>query len=127
MPFPRRSSDWCTSAEGVVCTIRQLGSCVAERLIFLAGSSGANLGLLSIAKVRMVGDVNIYVLDIAVDMIAVGIVVLYGVPDNLSNCRVVIGAEQSLDVSDIGGGLVGFAIFDQSALVKKPRSDGTIR
>ena len=39
-------------------------------------------------------------------MIAVGIVVLYGVPDNLSNLRVVIGAEQRGNVGCRSVGLI---------------------
>ena len=97
------------AAEGVVFTSRQLGIRIVERLIVGAGSSGANLGLLSIAKVRMVGDSNVYILNVAVDMIAVGLL-FNGIPNNLSNLRIELFTEQSRDVSDIGGRSVVCAV-----------------
>ena len=93
------------TVKGVVFTSSQFGSCIAERRIFIAGGSGVNVGNI-VAIVGMVSDSNVYILNVAVDMIAVSGVVLYGVPDNLSNLRVVIGAEQRSNVGCRSVGLI---------------------
>ena len=94
------------AGELIVRTARELSELIIRnRIVDLAGLCGASFGNIR-AKVRMVGDVNIYVLDVAVDMIAVSAVELYGVPDNLSNQRVVIGAEQRGNVGCRSEGLI---------------------
>ena len=57
----------------------------------------------------MVGDSNVYILNVAVDMIAVGLL-FNGIPNNLSNLRIELFTEQSRDVSDIGGRSVVCAV-----------------
>ena len=57
----------------------------------------------------MVGDSNVYILNVAVDMIAVGLF-FNGIPNNLSNLRIEVFTEQSRDVSDIGILLVGCTV-----------------
>ena len=69
------------AAEGVVFTRAKSGSGIAERLIIRAGL-GAVVIDFTFTEIRMVGNVDCNVLDVAVDMIAV-VLILDGVPHDL--------------------------------------------
>ena len=89
--------------EGIARTLGQPGIAIGgECLIFIAGGGGDNVGIV-ITKVGMVGDINVYALQVTVNMVTVRLM-LNGIPYDLETGAVEALAEQGISGVNSGMG-----------------------
>ena len=89
--------------EGIARTLGQTGIAIGgECLIFIAGGGGDNVGIV-ITKVGMVGDINVYALQVTVNMVTVR-PMLNGIPYDLETGAVEALAEQGISGVNSGMG-----------------------
>ena len=107
------------TGEGVVFTRRQPGIRIAERLIVGAGLGGVGKGFI-FTEIRMVGNVDCNVLDVAVDMIAV-VQMLDGVPYDLDVFSVEVLAQNSggITVTSIGAVVFPVVLIEETEVCRR--------